>query len=129
MIFDEFMELRDKSTKYDPWVIDRGLHGYTDEIVKEAIEAKEASDKKDYENLKEELGDVFYDWANACMMAERENLFTMEDVIQGIIEKIKRRKPYILENRRVSKEEAVRIWNEVKGQEKYKAASSLANKQ
>jgi tetrapyrrole methylase family protein/MazG family protein len=118
MSFIEFMKLMDKSIKYDPWVLDTGLKGYAKEIVDEANEAKEASDKEDYENLKEELGDVLYDWANACMAAEKEGLFTMDEVIEGITEKIKRRKPYILENRKVTKEEAVRIWKEVKQKEK-----------
>ena len=41
-----------------------------------------------------------------------------EEVIQNIIEKIKRRKPYIFEGKKVSIEEANRIWKEAKNIEK-----------
>jgi len=117
-MFDEFLKLIHKSMELDPWVIDKGVYGYTEEIINEAKEAANACRNNDNVNLKEELGDVLYDWANACMLAERDGIFTMEEVVKGITEKIKRRKPYLFENRAVTKEEAVKIWHEVKKKEK-----------
>ena len=62
------------------------------------------------------------DWAHACMIAEKKNLFTTKDVIDGLKQKLARRKPYLAENRTVDKQEARSIWREVKKEEKAKKA-------
>jgi uncharacterized protein YabN with tetrapyrrole methylase and pyrophosphatase domain len=54
------------------------------------------------------------------MLAEQEKLFTTKEVIDSIRNKLTRRKPYILTNTTVTKEEAVEIWKQVKEQEKHK---------
>ncbi|MEK6868234.1 MAG: MazG nucleotide pyrophosphohydrolase domain-containing protein [Nanoarchaeota archaeon] len=89
-------------------------------IELEARELIEAMKTKDYEHIKEELGDVLMDWAHACKLAEEQGLFTIKDVLDAVNEKIKRRKPYVLdaEKKEMTKEEAVRIWKEVKKKEK-----------
>ena len=80
----------------------------------------QALQKKDYQNLKEELGDVLFDLAHVCFLAEKEGLFTMQDVFETINHKIKRRKPYLLaaEHQLITKEEDRRIRLEVKEMEK-----------
>lgn len=117
---DEFFTLVKKSIERDPWVEDRKLAGYCDEIVGEVNEMMQALEKKDYQNLKEELGDILFDLAHVCFLAEKEGLFTMQEVFETINQKIKRRKPYLLtaEHQPITKEEARRIWLEVKAKEK-----------
>ena len=70
--------------------------------------------------MKEEFGDILNDVVHAVLLAEKEGLFTLNDVLEGINEKLKRRKPYLLdaEPKNISKEEARRIWNKVKAMEK-----------
>lgn len=125
--FEEFIELIDKSTEGDPWVRDRKLEGYCQSVANEVQELLQAIEKKDYENAKEELGDVLMDWAHACKLAEERGLFTLKDVLEGINAKIKRRKPYILDDqkRTVTKEEAVEIWKKVKVLEKEEKAKRM----
>jgi uncharacterized protein YabN with tetrapyrrole methylase and pyrophosphatase domain len=118
--FAELIELTKKSLKHDPWCNDNGLKGYCESIIKETEELKEAVNKKDHKNLKEELGDVLLCWCHACMLAEQEKLFTTKEVIDSIRNKLTRRKPYILTNTTVAKEEPVEIWKQVKEQEKHK---------
>ncbi len=116
--FEELIELIRKSLKYDPWTKKRGLKGYCVELRTEADEAIEAVEKEDYDNLKEELGDVLLDWGHACMIAENENLFTTKDVIETVKAKLAWRKPYLNEGRTVTKDEAHRIWTKAKEEEK-----------
>jgi len=118
--FERFIKIIEKSVDRDPWVKEKKVEGYSAEIVKEAKEVIEAIKKKDNDNLKEELGDVLYDWAHACKLAEEQKLFSMEDVINSASEKLVRRKPYLLEKKKrlLTTEETVRIWKEAKAKEK-----------
>src|SRR5699024_4572197 len=46
------------------------------------------------DNLKEELGDLLLQVVMHARIAEEEGYFTMDDVIQGIIDKMVRRQPH-----------------------------------
>lgn len=116
--FEEFIKLCEKSLVHDPWVKDRGLIGYCEEIIDETNEVKEAIEKGDDINLKEEIGDVFLDWAHLCLLAAENKDFTVKDVIDNVKEKLARRKPYIVEGRTTTKEEAREIWKKIKEEEK-----------
>ena len=49
----------------------------------------------DADNLKEELGDLLMQVVLHARIAEEEGLFTMDDVIQSIIDKMVRRHPHV----------------------------------
>ncbi len=118
MDFEHLLDLIEKSVECDPWIKDRGLAGYCEEIVNEAKEALEAVENKNYDHLMEELGDVLSEIIIASKLAEEKELFTFSEVVKSAIEKIKRRRPYVLENKKVTKEEAVKLWYEAKKKEK-----------
>lgn len=117
--FEDFIELIKTSCKKDPWTKKTGLEGYCYELKKESEEVIEAIEKKDNENLKEELGDILHDWAHICMMAEEKKLFSVKDVLDEAIAKINRRKPYLKTGQNLSAEEARKIWLEEKEKEKH----------
>jgi tetrapyrrole methylase family protein / MazG family protein len=118
--FDKFMILVEKSIEKDPWVKDKTVKGYCEEIINESNEAIEAIGKKDNHNLKEELADIFNDWAHACKLGEEEGLFTMKEILAAADKKLSWRKPYLhdKESKKMTKEETVRIWFEQKAKEK-----------
>ncbi|MFW5991164.1 MAG: MazG nucleotide pyrophosphohydrolase domain-containing protein [Nanoarchaeota archaeon] len=116
--FGDFVESCKKSIAYDPWTQHRGLKGYADEIKNETDELIQAIENNDVENLKEELGDILLDWIHTALIAEKEHDVNMKEVIELVNEKLNRRKPYILQERHVSKEEAQNIWANVKKWEK-----------
>lgn len=73
----------------------------------------------DPDNLKEELGDLLMQVVMHARIAEEEGLFTMDDVIQGIIDKMIRRHPHVFGNTTVSNSGQVLVkWDEIKKQEK-----------
>jgi isopentenyldiphosphate isomerase/NTP pyrophosphatase (non-canonical NTP hydrolase) len=116
--FDDFLKLTEKSIDLDPWVKGRKLEGYCEDLLDEEKEVMEAIKKKNYENLKEELGDVFYLLVHAMKLAEERKLFKVEDVIKSASDKLNRRKPFVKENRKVTKDEAVKLWMNAKAEEK-----------
>ena len=71
------------------------------------------------ENLKEELGDLLLQIVLHAQIAEEEGLFTLDDVVTGITEKMIRRHPHVFGNVQVSGSEEILInWEQIKAQEK-----------
>jgi uncharacterized protein YabN with tetrapyrrole methylase and pyrophosphatase domain len=116
--FEELLLTLRKCKDKCPWVKEQSVESYAKEALDEIREVLEAIEKKDYENLKEELGDLLWDILMIAHMAEDGNLFKVEDIMQSIVEKMKRRKPYIFEKKEVTLEEAEKIWHGVKAKEK-----------
>jgi len=89
-------------------------------LADECEEVFEAVDNNDDENLCEELGDVMLQvLLNAEIAAER-GAFTMDDVINGLTDKLIRRHPHVFgdEKRPDNPEEALALWKKVKAREK-----------
>jgi len=116
--FEEMLEAIRKVRKLSPWVSKVTSEEYSKEIVDEANEVIEAIKNKDNKNLQEELGDLLWDLLTLINIAEEEGKIDSKEVIKEVIEKIKRRKPYVFEGKTVSREEARKIWNDVKKKEK-----------
>jgi len=116
--FEELAKFVRESIEYDEWVEDKGMGWYCDSTIKEVEEIKEALKNDDDINLREELGDVLSTWMHICVLAERQKDVNVKDMIQDAIAKLKRRKPFVEEKRRVGVEEALKIWLEVKEKEK-----------
>lgn len=73
----------------------------------------------EYENLREELGDVLLQVVMHARIAEEEGIFTMEDVVQEVAEKMVRRHPHVFGEISVdSSGQVLENWEEIKKQEK-----------
>lgn len=73
----------------------------------------------DPDNLKEELGDLLMQVVFHAQIAEEEGLFTMDDVIQTVIDKMIRRHPHVFGEATVSDTgEVLTKWEDIKKQEK-----------
>lgn len=73
----------------------------------------------DADNLKEELGDLLMQVVLHARIAEEEGLFTMDDVIQSIIDKMIRRHPHVFEDSDGPGTDGSQAsWDEIKRQEK-----------
>ena len=88
-------------------------------ILDEAREVAEAVDKQDMDNLCEELGDVLFNVLIYSQIAEEKGCFELKDVVDGVCEKMIRRHPHVFgEQKRLSAEESLDLWNTIKKQEK-----------
>lgn len=71
------------------------------------------------DNLKEELGDLLLQVVMHVQIAEEEGLFTMDDVIRGVSDKMIRRHPHVFGEKTVSDSgEVLTKWADIKKQEK-----------
>ena len=85
----------------------------------ESQEVVEAIEKKDDENLCEELGDVLLQVLMHSQIAAEEQRFTMEDVVDMLAHKLVRRHPHVFgDQKALSAEEGLASWNAIKAQEK-----------
>ena len=86
----------------------------------ETEEAAQAVANKDWDNLKEELGDCLLQIVFHAEMARLEGHFTLADVIKGINAKMVRRHPHIFGDKKAENpEEVLKIWADVKKKEKF----------
>ena len=73
------------------------------------------------DNLREELGDLLLQVVMHAQIAEEEGLFTMDDVIREISDKMIRRHPHVFGEVTVSdSNEVLKNWAEIKANEKAK---------
>lgn len=71
------------------------------------------------ENLREELGDVLLQVVMHAQIAKEEGLFTMEDVVNEVAEKMVRRHPHVFGNVAVDgSAQVLENWEEIKKKEK-----------
>ena len=71
------------------------------------------------ENLKEELGDLLLQGVMQAQIAEEEGIFTLDDVVRSINEKMIRRHPHVFGNEKVTgSREVLANWEEIKKREK-----------
>lgn len=96
------------------------LKSYMMEEAAEVISAIRIYHKTgDSENLQEELGDVLLQVVLHAQIAQEEGLFTMEDVVNHVAEKMVRRHPHVFAQKQaVSTEQLYDNWEEIKKKEK-----------
>lgn len=88
-------------------------------LTEEAGEVLAAIDSRDDENLCEELGDLLLQVVMHAQIAAEENRFTIEDVIDGVSQKMIRRHPHVFGDKKaMTQEESLKLWEEIKRQEK-----------
>ena len=88
-------------------------------LADECEEVLEAIDNRDDENLCEELGDVLLQVLMNAQIAKERGVFTLDDVIQVLCEKLIRRHPHVFGDEVVENEEqALALWRKVKEKEK-----------
>ena len=102
-----------------PWDIKQTHQSLKECLVEESGEVIDAIDNDDDENLCEELGDVMLQVVMHAQIAAERGSFTIDDVVQGVSEKMIRRHPHVFGNVKVSSpEESLELWKKIKEQEK-----------
>lgn len=98
-------------------------------LADETEEVFWAIDNQDMENLCEELGDVLLQVVLNSQIAREQNLFTIDDVIDGLCQKMIRRHPHVFGDAKAgSPEEGRALWNQIKQQEKALKAAKQGEK-
>ena len=121
--FDDFRKIVEKlrSPEGCPWDRAQTHESLCRYMTEEAQEVVDAVSEKDEENICEELGDVLLEVMLFARIAEEQGLFSIDDVIQGISEKMIRRHPHVFGDKTKeppSWEEITRLEKEQKKQRK-----------
>lgn len=118
--FDEFLKVVKQIRKECSWdsvQTHESLKPYLREETEEVLQGVDRLiQQKDAGNLCEELGDVLFQIVLHSVIAEEEGLFTLEDVVKGVMNKMKYRHPKIFSPE--DKEAAALSWEELKRREK-----------
>ncbi len=98
-----------------PWDKKQTHESLIKNLREETEELVAAIEKKDTANMQEELGDVLLQVLLHAQIAKEEGLFTIDDVIQGLYDKLHYRHPHVFGNVKAqSPEEALAVWKEMK---------------
>jgi ATP diphosphatase len=111
--------LRDKDNGC-PWDIEQTLESLSPCVIEEAYEVLDAIAKKDYDNLKEELGDVLLQVIFQAEIANELKLFNFDEIVDTLNKKLIRRHPHVFKDapKPLSAQEQTQAWDAIKAQEK-----------
>jgi len=86
--------LRDPKTGC-PWDIEQTFKTIAPYTIEEAYEVSDAIERENYDELKDELGDLLLQVVFHSRMAEEAGLFAFDDVVEAINDKMTRRHPHV----------------------------------
>lgn len=113
--FKELFEIVKKLRLECPWDKEQTNDSIKSATIEEAYEVVESIDEKNYDELKRELGDLLLHIIFHSVIANEENHFKLEDVIDSISEKLIRRHPHVFGNVEVKNaDEVKRNWENIK---------------
>jgi MazG family protein len=102
-----------------PWDRDQTFDSIKPYTLEETYEVLEAIDRRDWNDLSEELGDFMLQAVFYAQMAAEEGLFAIGDALDAINRKLIRRHPHVFgEQSAETPGDVKRIWGQVKAEEK-----------
>jgi len=88
-------------------------------MLEEAYEVADAVTSRDFAALEDELGDLLFQVVFYSQMAQEENRFAIDDVVEHVYAKLVRRHPHVFGDVQArTPEEALKSWNTVKAAER-----------
>lgn len=102
-----------------PWDLEQDFRSIAPYTIEEAYEVADAIEREDLADLKDELGDLLLQVVFHARMAQEQDAFVFQDVVDAICDKLIRRHPHVfggadsLDAGRVSAQ-----WDEIKAREK-----------
>ncbi len=106
-----------------PWDRAQTISTIRKNIIEEAYELTEAIDLNDKEKICEECGDVILQGAFTAAMCQEKEMFSVNDSISNLCEKLISRHTHIFgKDKATNAEEALKFWENAKAKEKKQAS-------
>jgi len=122
---DRLVAIMDELREKCPWDKKQDIHTLRQQTIEETYELADAITDKDWNAIKEELGDLLLHVIFYSKIGTEQNKFTLQEVIEGICDKLIKRHPHIYGNVKVNDEEEVKKnWEQIKLQEGKKSVLS-----
>ncbi len=103
----------------DVWAKEQSGLELLNYIQEELDELKEAYANDDIDNVIEEIGDLLMQILYQTAVGEKEDLFSLEEVLTGVNQKIRRRHPHVFDGVEANTiEEVDALWQKIKAQER-----------
>lgn len=113
--FQRLLDIMDKLRVECPWDRKQTIESLRHLTIEEVFELSQAIVDEDYQDVKKELGDIIMHIVFYSRIAEDRNLFTIDDVINGICEKLIIRHPHVFGDTSVKNaEEVADNWEKIK---------------
>ncbi len=118
-LLDVMRRLRDPDTGC-PWDIEQTFETIAPYTIEEAYEVADAIERKAYDELKGELGDLLLQTVYHTAISSEQGLFDFHDVAEAIAQKMIDRHPHVFgsESRDKSAEQQTRDWETIKAAER-----------
>lgn len=101
------------------WDIKQDFASIAAFTLEEAYEVVDAIERGDFDDLKDELGDLLLQVVFHAQMASEQNLFNFDDVAQAISDKMLRRHPHVFGDVTFASEAELKAsWESIKSEER-----------
>ena len=102
-----------------PWDIEQTFETIAPFTIEEAYEVHEAISNNNYDNLKDELGDLLLQIVFHSKIAEELQLFCFDEVVESICEKMVERHPHVFGHEEIkTADEQLASWEDIKAKER-----------
>jgi XTP/dITP diphosphohydrolase len=112
---NRLVEIMDELREKCPWDKKQNIHTLRQQTIEETYELADAITDEDWPAIREELGDLLLHIIFYSKIGSEQHRFTLQEVIDGICEKLIKRHPHIYGNVKVNDEEDVKKnWEQIK---------------
>lgn len=113
--FLRLVTIMDELREQCPWDKKQTIHTLRQLTIEETYELADAITESNWKSIKEELGDLMLHLVFYARIGAEQQQFTLDEVINGVCEKLIARHPHIYGDTRVSNEDDVkRNWEKLK---------------
>jgi nucleoside triphosphate diphosphatase len=108
-----------------PWDLEQSFATIAPYTIEEAYEVADAIARGDFEDLRDELGDLLLQVVYHARMAEEEKAFAFGDVVEAITRKMIRRHPHVFADKdgNIQPAGVKSAWERIKAEEKAERAA------
>jgi tetrapyrrole methylase family protein/MazG family protein len=98
-----------------PWDKEQDHYTLLPYLIEEVYEIANALEKRDKQELAEELGDLLFMVFSYISVAEEKNQFTLDDVIRKTSKKMIKRHPHVFSNKKLkTSQQVLEHWHQLK---------------
>jgi MazG family protein len=123
--FERLRKIMDELREQCPWDKKQTIHTLRQQTLEEVYELTESVSGEDWKGIKEELGDLLLHIVFYSKIGSEQQQFTIDDVIEGVCNKLVNRHPHIYGNVKVENDTDVKQnWEKIKQEEGKKSVLS-----
>ena len=115
--FSYLLDIMDNLRENCPWDKEQTFKTLKNLTIEETYELSEAIISNNFEEIKNELGDLLLHIIFYSKIASEKNKFDISDVISGISEKLIRRHPHVFDKKEINSNDVEKNWENIKIEE------------